>query len=199
MCAPLGAGFLIYHIYLLWIGATTNETAKWADWREDIADGLVFRARISELRNRNYKPLPEHVEPASGEVDWPPRDIPRWLWTPKSIVDGNSSSNDNSNGNIEATSESSSSIPSNTSSNSSSRQKRNTNKYKYRPEYHYIHTQSGQPPTTTLPPSPHFPRGREVDDTRWERVTDFRKEVDNVYDLGFLGNLWEVVFHRERT
>ncbi|KAI9858683.1 MAG: palmitoyltransferase swf1 [Trichoglossum hirsutum] len=44
LCMPMAWGFLGYHIYLMWAGMTTNESLKWADWRDDIADGLVFIA-----------------------------------------------------------------------------------------------------------------------------------------------------------
>lgn len=98
-----------------------------------------------------YTPLPEHVEPRSEDVDWPPRGIPRWLWRP-----------------------------------------RGCGKEGYRPGYWYIHTRNGDPPTIKLRD------GQAIDDTRWEKVRSLRKEVDNVYDLGFWGNLWEVVFNREQ-
>ncbi|KAF1922997.1 palmitoyltransferase swf1 [Didymella exigua CBS 183.55] len=39
---PLPLGLLAYHMYLVWAGMTTNESAKWADWRDDMADGVVF-------------------------------------------------------------------------------------------------------------------------------------------------------------
>lgn len=39
---PLPLGLLAYHIYLLWAGMTTNESAKWADWSEAMAAGVVF-------------------------------------------------------------------------------------------------------------------------------------------------------------
>lgn len=44
MCGILSYAFTGYHAYLVWAGTTTNETAKWADWKEDIKDGLVFIA-----------------------------------------------------------------------------------------------------------------------------------------------------------
>ncbi|KAK5005757.1 hypothetical protein LTR28_007319 [Elasticomyces elasticus] len=47
--APLPLALLVYHIYLIWAGATTNESQKWADWREDMADGVVFKARLSAV------------------------------------------------------------------------------------------------------------------------------------------------------
>ncbi|KAJ5669631.1 hypothetical protein N7462_010701 [Penicillium macrosclerotiorum] len=39
MTAPLAVAFLAYHTYLIWAGTTTNESAKWSDWSEDVADG----------------------------------------------------------------------------------------------------------------------------------------------------------------
>lgn len=33
---------------------TTNESQKWADWRDDIADGLAYRAKRSQLQTHNH-------------------------------------------------------------------------------------------------------------------------------------------------
>jgi len=46
---PLAAGFLLYHIYLIWAGTTTNESGKWADLREDITDGFAWRAERERI------------------------------------------------------------------------------------------------------------------------------------------------------
>ena len=63
LTAPLAASLLLYHIYLIWAGMTTNENSKWADWRFDIADGLVFRRqRVEEI------PSQPNIEPL---LDWP--------------------------------------------------------------------------------------------------------------------------------
>ncbi|KAL2044943.1 hypothetical protein N7G274_002718 [Stereocaulon virgatum] len=64
MTAPLAWGLFLYHVYLVWAGMTTNESSKWADWRDDAADGLVFRAERrmdSSLRDPGMEPF----------VDWP--------------------------------------------------------------------------------------------------------------------------------
>ena len=45
---PLPLGLLAYHVYLIWAGMTTNESSKWADWRDDMADGVVFLGRRRE-------------------------------------------------------------------------------------------------------------------------------------------------------
>ncbi|WPG98396.1 Hypothetical protein R9X50_00118600 [Acrodontium crateriforme] len=56
--AALPFGLFGYHCYLIWAGMTTNESAKWTDWRFDIADGCVFKASREALkahdRHRNY-------------------------------------------------------------------------------------------------------------------------------------------------
>ncbi|KAI9665994.1 MAG: hypothetical protein M1821_003929 [Bathelium mastoideum] len=49
LTAPLPLVFLLYHIHLIWTGMTTNETVKWSDWRDDMADGVVFKAKRSEV------------------------------------------------------------------------------------------------------------------------------------------------------
>ena len=32
---------------------TTNESQKWSDWKEDMADGFVFMAKIEDLRTHH--------------------------------------------------------------------------------------------------------------------------------------------------
>jgi palmitoyltransferase len=64
MTAPLAVAFLAYHTYLIWAGMTTNESAKWSDWKEDVLDGFVFKAKRSEIRC-----APPHVD-LSGQP-WP--------------------------------------------------------------------------------------------------------------------------------
>ena len=44
--APLPFGMLVYHVYLIWSGMTTNESGKWADLRDDMRDGVVFMGRL---------------------------------------------------------------------------------------------------------------------------------------------------------
>ena len=44
LTAPLAWGLLLYHLYLIWAGMTTNESSKWADLKDDIIDGLVFKS-----------------------------------------------------------------------------------------------------------------------------------------------------------
>ena len=43
LTCPLAWGMLFYHCYLLWAGMTTNESSKWASWRDDIKDGYVVK------------------------------------------------------------------------------------------------------------------------------------------------------------
>ncbi|KZF21176.1 DHHC zinc finger domain protein [Xylona heveae TC161] len=65
MCMPLSGGFLIYHIYLIWAGMTTNESSKWADWREAIYDGLVLKASKTQSGQSRSN------EAVESEVKWP--------------------------------------------------------------------------------------------------------------------------------
>ncbi|ETI27974.1 hypothetical protein G647_00423 [Cladophialophora carrionii CBS 160.54] len=77
MCVPLAFGFLAYHLYLIWAGMTTNESSKWSDWKEDIRDGVVFRAEMQALRE-TFPPLPEDVQPRDEDVKWPRGVRARW-------------------------------------------------------------------------------------------------------------------------
>lgn len=47
--AALPLVLLAYHCYLIWAGMTTNESSKWADWRDDMADGYVFKSEHDTL------------------------------------------------------------------------------------------------------------------------------------------------------
>ncbi|KAF2239513.1 zf-DHHC-domain-containing protein [Viridothelium virens] len=81
LTAPLPLALLLYHLYLIWTGMTTNETVKWSDWREDMADGVVFKAKRSEAVAINGPSgLPQRPDtkfygenPSLDEVhvDWP--------------------------------------------------------------------------------------------------------------------------------
>lgn len=53
MTAGLPLGLFLYHVYLIWAGMTTNESQKWTEWREDMADGYVFKASRRALRAHN--------------------------------------------------------------------------------------------------------------------------------------------------
>ncbi|KAF1938161.1 palmitoyltransferase swf1 [Clathrospora elynae] len=53
---PLPLGLLAYHVYLIWAGMTTNESGKWADWQDDMADGVVFLAHRREDTLQEYRP-----------------------------------------------------------------------------------------------------------------------------------------------
>ncbi|KIV90591.1 hypothetical protein PV10_07877 [Exophiala mesophila] len=77
MSFPLATAFLVYHLYLVWAGMTTNESAKWAEWKEDVEDDLVWRAEIVRLRE-TYPRLPEDVEPSQTEGRWPAHLTARW-------------------------------------------------------------------------------------------------------------------------
>jgi len=128
MTVPLAVGFFSYHIYLIWAGTTTNETAKWSDWREDIADGLVFKAKSTQLH---------------GESDLEPR---RSEWPMNSDQ--------------------------------------------------FLVLTDGQAPTAghkSLADSNSIPSFQSpYVDLQWIRVRSL-KEVDNIYDLGFWGNLRDVL------
>ena len=43
LTAPLAWGMFLYHIYLIWAGMTTNESSKWSEWKDNIAEGLVYK------------------------------------------------------------------------------------------------------------------------------------------------------------
>ncbi|KAL9099472.1 MAG: hypothetical protein Q9163_005035 [Psora crenata] len=67
LTGPLAWGLFWYHIYLIWAGMTTNESSKWADWRDDITEGLVF-SRNKERSHAADVRRDISIEPT---VDWP--------------------------------------------------------------------------------------------------------------------------------
>lgn len=67
LTAPLAWGLFLYHVYLIWAGMTTNETSKWADLKDDIADGLIYQSKRQRgITNGGSSGL--EVKPV---VDWP--------------------------------------------------------------------------------------------------------------------------------
>lgn len=55
LISPLVWGLLFYNLYLVYVGTTTNESMKWADWQDEVVDGLAFkrsmpRDRVKDLR-----------------------------------------------------------------------------------------------------------------------------------------------------
>ena len=64
--APLAGGLFLYHIYLVWAGMTTNESFKWDEWKEDVADGLVYKHL--EVK---YDSAPSKDPSLEPSVDWP--------------------------------------------------------------------------------------------------------------------------------
>jgi palmitoyltransferase ZDHHC4 len=71
LAGPLPVGLLVYHLYLIWAGMTTNESSKWADLTEDVADGLVWKAHREDVLDQEEREMEEQ------RVKWPIRG--KWL------------------------------------------------------------------------------------------------------------------------
>lgn len=67
MTTPLAMAFLVYHTYLIWAGMTTNESAKWAEWRDEVFEGCVFKSTRSEI----YGDSPVPGEGQNPRQSWP--------------------------------------------------------------------------------------------------------------------------------
>lgn len=65
---PMPLGLLSYHIYLIWAGMTTNESGKWADWRDDMDDGVVF---LGLRKDEPHQPYPVHAYDEEPPTSWP--------------------------------------------------------------------------------------------------------------------------------
>jgi hypothetical protein len=82
---PLPLGLLAYHIYLIWAGMTTNESGKWADWRDDMQDGVVFLGHRREDTMQDYRTpaalrsqadLSAHSSSSTSPIPTPPETPP---------------------------------------------------------------------------------------------------------------------------
>lgn len=123
LTSPLVWGLLLYNVYMIYAGTTTNESLKWSDWKAEIDDGYAYRRRMPQDRPRDLR-----FEPA---------------WTRWPVETGQV----------------------------------------------LVRTESGNPPRSD---SQNLAGVGE-----WEPVTSLRT-VDNLYDLGFWGNLREVFWPQYR-
>ncbi|ROW03647.1 hypothetical protein VPNG_07153 [Cytospora leucostoma] len=64
LISPLVWGLLLYNLYMIYAGTTTNESMKWSDWKLEIDDGYAFRRRMPRDRHRDLR-----LEPAW--TGWP--------------------------------------------------------------------------------------------------------------------------------
>ena len=53
-------GMFLYHVYLVWAGMTTSESSKWAEWREEIAQGSVY-SRVVTARGSTGRSKDSYV------------------------------------------------------------------------------------------------------------------------------------------
>ncbi|KAF2123927.1 zf-DHHC-domain-containing protein [Dothidotthia symphoricarpi CBS 119687] len=74
---PLPLGLLVYHIFLIWAGMSTNESAKWADWRDDMAEGVVFLGHRRENTMQEHRSaMPSRVYSAHSSSSSSPMPTP---------------------------------------------------------------------------------------------------------------------------
>ena len=146
---PLPLGLLGYHIYLIYAGMTTNESSKWGDWADEIAEGSVFLGERRPETFQNYQPRPgadsEHSSSTGTPIHTPPEtppddEEPRTTWPIES-------------------------------------------------RHILVRTTNGQPPSK-------LPRRIKsvADKDSFEQVWHLGP-VENVYDLGFWDNLYEILAH----
>lgn len=65
--AAIPLGLAAYHGYLIWAGMTTNESSKWADLRDDMADGFAYKGSREALRA--HSKLRKQGERVMGEAN----------------------------------------------------------------------------------------------------------------------------------
>lgn len=53
LTAPLVWGLLLYTLYLVYCGTTTNESFKWSVYKDDMEDGFVFSRTLPPQRERD--------------------------------------------------------------------------------------------------------------------------------------------------
>ena len=73
---PLPLGLLAYHIYLIWAGMTTNESGKWSDWQDDMADGVVFLGQRREDTMRENRSHAVHLHSSDSSSSSSPFPTP---------------------------------------------------------------------------------------------------------------------------
>ncbi|KAF1976925.1 palmitoyltransferase swf1 [Bimuria novae-zelandiae CBS 107.79] len=79
---PLPLGLLGYQLYLVYAGMTTNESSKWADWVDEIAEGSVFLGKRKPETMRDYRPKgvgpgdTAHSSSPSNPIPTPPETPP---------------------------------------------------------------------------------------------------------------------------
>lgn len=151
---PLPLGLLTYHIYLIWAGMTTNESAKWADWSEAMADGVVFLGHRREDTMQHHRhaaePRTQHHNSMHSSPSKPP------------VL---------------------------TSPNTPPQDEEPPTSWPLESNHILVRTRDAQPPKQ-LPP-----RLKAVaKENAFERIWNLAA-VENVYDLGFLDNLREVLLN----
>lgn len=71
LTSPLIWGLLLYTLWLVYCGTTTNESLKWSDFRDDIRDGYAFSRPLHAHHRRNVP----------GDPGWS-----RWPAEPHSVL-----------------------------------------------------------------------------------------------------------------
>lgn len=66
---PLAWGLFAYHMYLIWAGMTTSESFKWDEWRDDVADGYVYKRVRVQDRARKMPKLRMTQHEHTEEID----------------------------------------------------------------------------------------------------------------------------------
>ena len=80
--APLPAGLLAYHVYLVWTGMTTNESHKWSEWRAGLAEGSAYIAPIVDNDESGRQSAPQQWPKRSQQIlvstldGLPPQNLP---------------------------------------------------------------------------------------------------------------------------
>lgn len=169
MSFPLSTCLFIYHVYLIWAGMTTNESDKWADYREDISWGTIWRARRRDLFE-DYPLAHPTLEPREDEID------PRWIGDKSGTRDEKAGEGENHGWWIIRL-----------------RDRRDIVR-RWRPK---VLVEDGSSLAENGPIDQQKPPEMEPGDPdeRWHRVNTLA-ELVNIYDLGFLDNIKDVIWNR---
>ena len=55
LISPLVWGLLVYTLWLIYCGTTTNESLKWSDWKAEMDDGCAFKRDMPANRPKNHR------------------------------------------------------------------------------------------------------------------------------------------------
>lgn len=177
LTAPLAWGLLAYHAYLIWAGMTTNETDKWGALRDEMAAGKVWRGSRAAVLGA------DPVKRSHGARLFAESETQQWAAPPLTPLferdeEEAAESGSGSDADSLAGGESSAAMAARDAEQ----------RWPLAFDQIVVRTRDGKAPV--------MPGRRRVDAARgrgWTQVWRL-EQIENLYDLGFAGNVRELLF-----